>query len=83
MSRQIKILRTGSYGAGWSTWSRPDDVADFMLTYLPIIEYLEKKDAADEENDLDVNHPLVLEMVQVIKKKFGEKTDPCVWEQLR
>lgn len=49
-----------------------------MLTYEPIINYIEEKEAADEDHDLTEEHPLVLQMLQEIKIRFGNEVDPCV-----
>lgn len=78
MSQEIKILMTDSYGAGWSTWADRDNVGDFMLTYQPIIDYIEAKDAKDEDHDLHDKHPLVLQMLEEIKTRFGDKAYACV-----
>lgn len=73
--KKIKILKTNSYGAGWATWNTSNsDVADYMLTYQPIIEYLENlnpKPGWRESNGLDEKHPLVLQLVKEVKEKFG------------
>jgi hypothetical protein len=66
--RTIKILITNSYGAGWATWTSDDDVADFILTYKPIIDYL---DSRNGKNDLDGNHPLIAQLLKDIYEKFG------------
>lgn len=53
-----KILVSGGFGAGWSTWSSsPKEVAE----YLPIIEFLE---AGGEPSDLNDDHILVKRMIE-------------------
>lgn len=77
----IKILKTNNYGAGWSSWAIRNDVAEFMLTYEPIIKYIETKEAEDDgfgKHDLDENHSLVLQMIAEIIQKFGKGSDPYV-----
>lgn len=36
-----KILYSPAYGAGWTSWADRRDIKQFMLTYQPIIDYLE------------------------------------------
>lgn len=40
-SMERKILYSPSYGAGWTSWESDPDIKRFMLTYQPIIDYLE------------------------------------------
>jgi len=70
----MKILLTREYGAGWSTWADRNDVADFVLTYQPIIDYLEALENAGKDNDLHEKHPLILKLLKDIKDKFGTDT---------
>lgn len=78
---RLKILMTRSYGSGWATWNESNsEVADFMLTYQPIIDYLEKLDPKPtwkEKNGLSPAHPLVKQMEKEIEAKFGV-TSLCV-----
>ena len=65
MSKESKILVSPSYGAGWSTWNNPK-IRKFMLTYQPIIDYLE---AGGEIKSVD--HPLLVQLEQECLEKFG------------
>ncbi|RJR07450.1 hypothetical protein C4588_06910 [Candidatus Parcubacteria bacterium] len=78
--KHIKILMTRSYGAGWSSWESNPEIADFMLTYQPLIDYIEAKDNEDVDHDLSPEHPLVLKMLEEIKSKFNlpDHRLPCV-----
>jgi len=38
----MEILISSGFGAGWSTWAYPDEVARFALTYRPIIDYIKE-----------------------------------------
>ena len=65
-----KILYSPGYGAGWTSWCSDKEVKKLMIDYPPIIEALEKKE------ELDENHPAVLQMVKDIQNKFGEEKIP-------
>lgn len=54
-----KVLVSGGFGAGWSTWSvKPQQVAE----YAPIIEFLE---AGGNPKDLrSDSHPLIIKMCE-------------------
>ena len=72
-----KILYSPGFGAGWTTWNS-GDVAKYMLTYQPIIEFLE---AGREFTDRNVSggpnhHPLLCQLEKECEDKFG--TEPCV-----
>lgn len=80
MAKEIKILMTGTYGAGWSTWCRDPEVADFILTYQPIINYIDGQ-TSDEyggrcHHDLDEDHPLIKSLEAEIIEKFGKDRVP-------
>lgn len=64
----MKVLLTKAYGIGWATAndSNPDLAYD-MLTWQPIINYLE------QGKTLDKDHPLVQDMVTELKKKYDVK----------
>lgn len=73
----IKILITNNFGAGWSSWNMSrGKIADFMLTYQPIIDYLEQPEIKNrgykEPNGLSEKHPLVKQMLEDVGQKFGE-----------
>jgi len=78
MAEPIKILMTHSYGAGWSTWCEDPEIADFMLTYQPIIDYISKIEDHDIAHDLSEQHPLVVEMLAEIERRFPNHRLPCV-----
>lgn len=67
-----KILISPGYAGGWSTWN-DDKIAEFMLTYAPIIEYLE----AHPETHLNENDDVVKQMLGEIYEKF-DVDDVCV-----
>jgi hypothetical protein len=70
-----KILLSPGWGAGWSTWN-PDEVAKFMLTYQPIIDFIEAGGSfkRNETSDLhgDHLHPLLMELADEVKAAFGK-----------
>src|ERR1035437_1732898 len=72
-----KILISPNFGAGWSTWNS-GKVAKFMLTYQPIIDFLEAGMSFTHDDshvwgeDNRLLHPLLLLMQEEIKAKFGE-----------
>lgn len=52
-----KILYSPGYGAGWTTWNTsPQELRNYLLTYQPIIDYLESgktfKDGDEETHYL-------------------------------
>ncbi len=71
-----KILYSPGFGAGWTTWNS-GEVAKYMLTYQPIIDFLEsgKRFTDDdchegygaEKHDI---HPLLQQLQQECKEKF-------------
>lgn len=73
MSR--KILYSPGFGAGWSTWNS-GEVAKYMLTYQPIIDFLEQ---GGKFTDKDVSgtkkhpiHPLLKQLQDDCKEKLNE-----------
>lgn len=72
-----KILYSPGYGAGWLTWSGLSDpeAKKFVLTYPPIIEYLESgetfTDPGWNSTDDDL-HPILRQFKQELADKFGE-----------
>ena len=74
-----KILYSAGYGAGWSSWNS-GEVAKYMLTYQPIIDFLESggkftdKDCHNwsRTNGEGTNHPLLEQLSKDCKEKFGE-----------
>ena len=70
-----KILVSSGWGAGWSTWNG-GEVADYMLTYQPIIEFLESGGVFTEKDkprypEFEVKHPLLKQLVDECKERFG------------
>lgn len=71
-----KILYSPGYGAGWSTWNSGPS-AKFMMTYKPIIEYLEKggkfsrEDCRGEGTNNGPTHPLLKRLQKECKENFG------------
>jgi len=81
-----KILVTNQYGGGWSSWSE-GDVARYMLTYQPIIDFLESGKKFTYNNChcycLDHSHlggegapcrmhPILKKLQEECEEKFGE-----------
>ena len=72
MSR--KILYSPGFGAGWTTWNHDPKVKAYMLTYKPIIKFLEgggKFTNADCHEGKKL-HPILKQLQQECKKKFKE-----------
>jgi len=67
-----KILVSGGFGAGWSSWCSCDTVAQFMAEYEPIIKALEK----NPKLKLEEHDPLVVQMCEEIENLFGEYWAP-------
>ena len=71
-----KILYSPGFGAGWSSWN-DGEVAKYMLTYQPIIDFLEAGNEfnRNECDDLygHVLHPLLAQLERECLEKFGEK----------
>lgn len=66
----MKFLLSPGFGAGWSSWNRSNKkVFRYMLTYQPIIDYLENGGNA---SDLDAEHPLIKQLEKECKDKFNE-----------
>ena len=69
-----KILYSPGYGAGWTTWNS-GPVARKMLTYQPIIDFIEgggKFDRAKPSaTDQDL-HPLLQQLAKECLDEFGE-----------
>ena len=75
----MKILYSPGFGAGWSTWNN-GQAAKIMLTYQPIIDFIEKGGSfTDEECHLeDKIHPLLIELKEYIKSKSPKESYVCV-----
>lgn len=73
----MKILYSPGFGAGWSTWSSGKE-AEFLLTYQPIIEFLENNP------DKSVPQTLLDQLSDECKERFdlepylGGADDLCV-----
>ena len=63
--KEHKILISGGFGAGWSTWG--PEHADVMLTWAPLIEAVEAEEEISEE------HPAVQSMLAHIAEQTGEE----------
>ena len=97
---QRKVLYSPGYGAGWVTWnSSKTGSAEFMLTYQPIIDFLEAggtfsggfSEKADQTRieyngdvaDLSSLHPVLKKFAEEFHEKFGEYPYMGGAEQLR
>lgn len=77
-----KILYSPNYGAGWVTWQTDPRVKALMLTYQPIIDYLEaggtfsSKECEPVWNDDEVCtknlHPLLRQLFNECRDRFDE-----------
>jgi hypothetical protein len=68
-----KVLYSPGYGAGWVSWaSGSKEFKQWMLTYQPIIDFLEAGgDGSDLENH---EHPITKQFLKEAKERFGEKS---------
>lgn len=62
-----KILIAPSYGAGWSTWNS-GPTAKYMLTYQPIIDFIESGGQFGRGED----HPLLTRLKDECRELFNE-----------
>jgi hypothetical protein len=71
-----KLLYSPGYGAGWSTWEGNPEVRRFMVTYEPIIEFLEAGERFPDEStrfDFDGDGKLMLDDLHPILRTFVEE----------
>lgn len=75
-----KILYSPGYGAGWSSWNTSNsEVARYMLTYKPIVNFIEAgkhftmTDCHDEPY-----HPLLDQLIADCRAAFGEDLHVCI-----
>lgn len=71
-----KVLVSYGYGAGWSSWSGNNQVAQFMAEYGPIIEFLERNGGSAknlDKNKFNELNRLVEECEEIIKEKFDNE----------
>lgn len=82
-----KILYSPGYGAGWTTWEHNPDIKKFMLTYKPIVDFLEAGGEFDHKEcdvewvdgpkgkrtveDYSKLHPILQQFAKECKEKFG------------
>jgi len=75
-----KVLISYGFGAGWSSWNS-GETAKFMLTYKPIIDFIEagNKFTREDAGDIDGNgmHPLLKQLQDDCLEKFND-TYVCV-----
>ena len=74
MSR--KILYSPGFGAGWVSWEGNPEIQKFMLTYQPIIDFLEgggnfKLAETDNANAEEKLHPILAQFARECQEKFG------------
>lgn len=73
-----KILYSPGFSAGWSSWNS-GDAGKFMLTYQPIIDYLEAgntftyEDANGDSIEGGPKHPLLIQLQKECNEKFGNE----------
>jgi hypothetical protein len=72
MSTARKILVSPGYGAGWSSWASGDS-AKTMLTYQPIIDFLENGgDSSDLHALVDFGRPPASDSIVVGESHYRE-----------
>lgn len=65
----MKILISPGFGAGWSTWAG-DEVANYVLTYRPIIEAIERGEKIDEDG------PYIKQLQKDLDRDLAHLIDP-------
>lgn len=79
----MKILYSPGFGAGWSSWNS-GQAARIMLTYQPIIDFIEKggeftrKDCGNLNGDESTMHPLLAELNKYVRGKHPEESYVCI-----
>lgn len=77
-----KILISPDFGAGWSSWN-DGEVGRYMLTYQPIIDFLEAgnsfayEDCHGKDIGGKATHPLLIQLQKECMEKF-EVDHVCV-----
>lgn len=66
-----KILYSPGWGAGWSTWNS-GEVGKYMLTYQPIIDFLEAGGKFTEAHAHGEPHPILDQLQKECAERFGE-----------
>ncbi len=78
-----KLLYSPKYGAGWSTWCSNPSLVKFMVSYRPIIDFLESGNKFEWEDDMvrydendqplyDKLHPVLREFAEACYRQFDE-----------
>ena len=71
----MKILITNDFGAGWSTWNTPnEDLRKFLLTYQPIIDFIEAGNTFTHNDCHNPNevHPLLQQLTKDITDRWED-----------
>ncbi len=78
-----KILYTKEYGVGWVSSCNTREIAQFSISYLPIVEAIERGEKLDnndhcdtEKHKLEKYHPAVQQFIQEARAKFAKPDDP-------
>lgn len=66
-----KLLYSPGYGAGWSTWAS-HDIGKFMVSYGPIITFLDEGGTFTREDADEPLHPVLAQFVADCEARFGE-----------
>jgi hypothetical protein len=80
-----KILYSPNFGAGWVTWNTelPAEAQQFMLTYAPIVEAVERGESITPDGHWSVDdggkqafnddgiHPLLAQLGEELHSRFG------------
>ena len=66
-----KILYSPGWGAGWSTWNS-GEVGKYMLTYQPIIDFLESGGKFTDGHAHGESHPILDQLVKECAERFGD-----------
>lgn len=83
-----KILYSPNFGAGWVTWNTelPAEAQQFMLTYTPIIEAVERGESITPDGHWDAEeggkqafnkdgiHTLLNQLGEELHRRFGVKS---------
>lgn len=73
-----KLLYSPGFGAGWTTWGHDPDVQQFMVSYQPIIDALERGEGIHGREGLSEDHPAVRQFLADCEQRFGADRVPYI-----